>query len=424
MMRARFLVPVLLVAGVLGGAGSARGGDYGGYVKTQVLLRDYAADDIGALPAGQHVDLESLDGRLNADWSRGAWSLAVQAQLRWLRGDLLAGRDDPRLAGAGGTLPAIPGTADDAHQVFDLTGDLSDGRHHLLTGRLDRLAVGFSRGAWTLHAGRQASSWGGGLVFHVLDLFDPFAPDALDTEYKPGVDMLTGQWILPNGDDIQAVVVPRRGARDRPLTAGQSSAAVKWSHFTDSAQGELMAARHYGDTVLGLATTGNLAGGVWRFDLATTFPEQGDAVLSFLVNLDRSWTVAGRNVEGFAEFFRNGYGVESLGGGAAALPADLLERLDRGELFNVGRHELAAGLTCELSPLTTLEPTVLVNLNDGSSYLLGRCRYDWREDIELDAGVQLPVGGRNTEYGGVRVAALDAWLAPGRTVWARVALYY
>jgi hypothetical protein len=176
--------------------------------------------------------------------------------------------------------------------------------------------------------------------------------------------------------------------------------------------------------VAGLAASGSVAGGVWRLNLATTSPDRGSTVVSFLANLDRSWTLGGRNLEGFIEVFENGFGVTSVQSGVEALPARLLDRLDRGELFNLGRQELAAGATYAWSPLTTLAPTVLLNLDDGSAYLLGRYSYSWRQDLDLEAGVQVPVGGRDSEYGGVRVATLDAWLTPGRTAWVRLAQYF
>jgi hypothetical protein len=44
--------------------------------------------------------------------------------------------------------------------------------------------------------------------------------------------------------------------------------------------------------------------------------------------------------------------------------------------------------------------------------------------VSLDAGVQLGLGPRSTEYGGVYSSELDTYLAPGRTFWARVARYF
>jgi hypothetical protein len=302
--------------------------------------------------------------------------------------------------------------------------------------------VGYTGDHLVLRLGRQALTWGDGLVFQVLDLFNPFPPNAVDTEYKPGTDMLTGQWLFASGDDLQLLVVPRRARPGGPLESAQSSFAVKWHHFAGGREVELLAARHYRDTVLGGGLTGDLAGGVWRLDATTTrLAEGGGSAVSAVANLDHSWVVWGRNLYAFGELYRNGFGLTRVDSGAgsggasgltAASPA-LLERLDRGEVFTVGRDEAAAGARLELTPLTSVEPTLLANVRDGSGLALVRLRHDLSDDLRLEAGLQLPWGGRGSEYGGVPVlppvpgagaAARGPFLAPGRWLWVRLAAYF
>lgn len=419
-MRVLWFAALLYALAIPRSAGAAK---VGGHLKVQGLMQNYHADDAGALTAGRHPDLESLDVRENFAWLHGPWNLTVQTQLDYLHGNLLASSAESNPAGTG-TLQLFLPAASESRQVFDLSWNLSDGPRHQLYLRLDRISLGYTKGALALRVGRQALSWGGGLFFHVFDLFDPFPPDALDTEYKPGIDMASAQWLFLGGDDLQAIVVPRRADRNEPLTLAQSSAALKWRHFAGSSQLELLAARHYQDTVTGLGLSGNVAGAVWRWDLTSTFPDHGEVVVSFLANLDRSWILGGRNLEAYLECFRNGFGTRSLDGEIETLSPALLRRLDRGELFNLGRHELALGARYEWSPLTTLEPAALVNLDDASIYLLLHLHHSLQQDLDLDAGVQLPLGGRGSEYGGVRLALLDAYLAPPQTVWIRLARYF
>jgi hypothetical protein len=397
--------------------------ELGGHAKDQLSFRLFAPDEAGRFLIGRDVYLNTVDLRLNSLYRRGAWDVTAQGQFFILQGNLLKARDDPRLGEFGSSLFALPDPSD-SKQVFDLSWTLSEGGSHLLLSRMDRLSLGFTEGPFSVRMGRQVSTWGNGLVFQVLDLFNPFPPNAVDTEYKPGTDMLTGQWLLSNRDDLQAVFVPRRKDRGQPLNAAESSVAVKWRHFTSAVQLEILGAQHYGDAIAGLGTTGNLAGGVWRCDVTETFTDDRDAVTSLLVNIDRSWVVAGRNLYGFVEYFRNGFGDTSLEGGVEMLDPRLLKRLGRGELFNLGRHELAGGIRFEWTALTTLEPTLLVNLTDGSAYLLFRLHHDWRQNLGLDAGIQVGLGSRNTEYGGVYSTELNGYLAPGRVAWLRVAQYF
>ncbi len=48
------------------------------------------------------------------------------------------------------------------------------------------------------------------MVYNTLDLFNPFAPDTIDTDYKHGEDMLYLQRLFDNGSDLQALLIPRR----------------------------------------------------------------------------------------------------------------------------------------------------------------------------------------------------------------------
>jgi hypothetical protein len=414
----------ILTAALLA-AGPCDAGDWtlGGHAKGQSSLQLFRPDEVGALLVGETAYLNSGDFRVKAAFRHDAWDVDAQGQLFVLQGNLLEARGDPRLGDLGSSLFPIPDPSD-SRQVLDLSGTLSDGDSHLVFGRMDRLAVGYTRGPLSLRVGRQALSWGNGLVFQVLDLFNPFPPNAVDKEYKPGSDMLSAQWLFSNGDDLQGIVVPRRADRSQPVTADESSAALKWRHLHGSVQVELLGARHYQDTVAGVALSSNLVGGVFRVDLSESFTHDDDAVTSLLVNFDRSWVWGGKNLYGFLEYLRNGFGQTSFDPGLEGLDPRLLDRLARGEVFSLGRDELAAGLRFEWTPLTSLEPTVLVNPRDPSAYLLLHLHHDWSENVSLDAGVQVGLGPHSTEYGGLYSSDLDTYLAPGRTFWARVVRYF
>jgi hypothetical protein len=415
---------VLTLLACLSTAAFAAGGpEMHGYVKLQSSLQLFRDDDLGALLVGSHAANSMLDLRLDTAWRRSRWDLTVDTQLVALDGDAVAASTNSLAGPLAGSLFALP-VAEDPHEALDLSHTFSSSGSRLVYGRFDRLSVGYTGDRFVMRFGRQALSWGGGLVFQVLDLFNPFPPTVIDTDYKPGTDMLTTQWLLGGGDDLQAIVVPRRPAPGRAVTADESSLAVKWHHFAGSTEIELMGARHYGDTIGGGGVSGNFAGGVWRVNLTATRLSTGGTVTSLLANLDHSWVWGGRNAYGFAEYFRNGFGLTSLDRDAAALPAPLLDRLARGELFNLGRDELAAGLRLDWTPRLTLEPTAILNLDDRSSMLLLRVSFDWLQNLRLDGGVQEGAGARNTEYGGVLVRSLGAFAAPGRLFWLRVSRYF
>ena len=123
-----------------------------------------------------------------------------------------------------GLLPPPPST------LFNLTDTFENHGRLIASQTIDRLAVTYSTPQWVVRLGRQAITWGSGLVFRPMDLFDPFSPSATDTEYKPGVDMLYVQRLFADGSDLQLVVTPR------PRYCGRSSGAANASsaalHYT------------------------------------------------------------------------------------------------------------------------------------------------------------------------------------------------
>jgi hypothetical protein len=408
---------------ILAATESVAAWDVHGHAKLQSSLLLFRDDDLAAQVTGERAADQTLDLRLNTVYRTARWDLTLNSELLGLTGDSVRARHDPSLGGLGGLLLGLPDPSD-AQQWFDLSRSFTDRDSRLLFGRLDRCSVGYTGDRLVLRLGRQALSWGDGLVFQVLDLFNPFAPTAVDTEYKPGSDMLSSQWLLAGGDDVQAIVVPRRPARGAALASADSSLAVKWHHFAGATQLDLLAARHYDDTVAGVGVSGNLGGGVWRLDVAYTSLRSGGSATSLVANSDHSWVWAGRNAYGFLEYFRNGFGVSSVDRGVAGLPAPLVQRLTRGELFSLGRNELAAGLRYEWTPRFTVDPTLIFNLDDHSALWLLHCRFDWLQNFQLDAGAQAGQGPRGTEYGGVPLDEAGLFVAPGRRIWVRVSRYF
>jgi len=236
--------------------------------------------------------------------------------------------------------------------------------------------------------------------------------------------MLTAQWLLANGDDLQAVVVPGRHSRSRPITDADSSIAAKWHHFAGTTEVDVLVARHDGDIVIGGGATHSAAGGVWRVDVSHTRTGAADHVMSLVANFDHGWLPAGRSLYAFGEYFYNGFGVATGSQAPLVLDTDLFDRLERGELFSLGRHELAGGAEFQWTPLLLVSPTLIVNLGDGSAFALARLRYDWRQNLILYAGAQAGLGARGTEFGGVRAEGLPDVLAPGVRAWSRLAWYF
>ena len=100
------------------------------------------------------------------------------------------------------------------------------------------------------------------------------------------------------------------------------------------------------------------------------------------------------------------------------------ERIDRGELFAIGRWYASANLNLEIHPLVNAYITPIVNLHDGSCALLPRIVYDVSDNIRITFTALINWGGTNTEYGGYTIPGTPYYTTPVNTVSAWVAWYF
>ncbi len=273
--------------------------------------------------------------------------------------------------------------------------------------------------------GRQAISWGNGMVFSPMDIFNPFDPAAVDKEYKTGDDMLYGQYLFNNGSDMQGVAVVRRNPLTGDVDKDQSSLAFKYHGFVGMNEFDLLVAEHYADRVIGAGGTLSLGGAVVRGDL--TWTRTGlDDVFSAVSSLSYSWTWGGKNVSGLLEYYYNGFGQRHSDYSTQSLlqNPDLLRRIERGELFTLARHYVAASAMIEITPLFLLTPNLFVNLEDPSALLQVVAQFDWKQNLQLLGALNIPIGASGTEYGGIEAPVDGQYFSSGPGLFAQLAWYF
>jgi hypothetical protein len=339
---------------------------------------------------------QDLDLRLMflKEWS--AFALQVEHSTIFTSGDSLA-----FLSAPGTVLEQSP--LDDSHRVMDLTWEIEDGGGHRSLHRLDRLALKFRAGNWGGTLGRQAISWGSGLVFQPMDLFNPFAPTTVDRDYKAGGDLLLVERLFGDGSDLQLLAVGRRDDNG-DVTEQVASFAGKWRGFVGQGEVELLAAKHFTDQIYGVSLRFPVGGALLRSDVVGTHLDAAGWRVSFIVNADYSLDVAGRSTYVFAEYFHNSFGVDELPDSILELPQSLRDRLDRGELFNVMRDYLALGTNYEWHPLWSQNLTLIGNLHDGSTLVQTQVTYEPGDHQRLQFGAVKPLGSAGDEFGGVPLA--------------------
>ncbi len=360
-----------------------------------------------------------LDGqvelRLKNQLQMGArWALETHYELVALGGDsrentsalaeTAGGFSDDLLAGQG---------IDDRRRLFDLTGILSDDARHLAYHRLDRLNLSYTPDWGALRLGRQALTWGDGRIFNPMDLFNPFAPTAVQRDYKIGDDMAHLQ--LPLGAaDGELLYLPRRDPESGDLSEDQASYALKIHAPVGAFEMDLMAARHYEDGVFGLGGSGYLGDALWRMNATYTHMAEGgekdtDDFFQVVANIDYAWIWAGKNIYGLVEVYYNQLGATGNYGqtlGDTALTA----RQARGEIFTLGRYYFAGQLQVELHPLIQLHTTAIVNLCDPSGLVQPQLLWDIHENWQAILGGQWHWGGQGSEFGGYDVDTLGSRL--------------
>jgi hypothetical protein len=393
--------------------------NFSGTAKFLLSQIRYAPDDLATMSLNRQdfTDLTAT-GRLMASDRWDKYDFNIHYQLGALNGDSFA-------LAPSSTLVASSSLPNDDARLLDLTQVLEKNDKGGMLHRLDRLNVGYAGAHLVWRLGRQAISWGNGLVFQPMDIFNPFSPLAIDTEYKPGDDLLYTQWLFDSGDDLQFIYLPRRDTATGRLSPGQDSTALKYHSQTAWGGWDLLVARHYDEDILAIGHVQDVGGAVWRLDVNQTSLKDGRIASFAVTNLDYSWVAFDHNFYGFIEYFFNSLGQDKID--LLTLGDALRERLQRGELFTLGRRELALGTTMELTPRWQLNGTAIANLGDSSAILRLQASYDWREDSKLLFGAQAGLGARGTEYGGLDSYSPTypgSYLGLGSRVYLYIQQYY
>ena len=380
------------------------------------------------LPVGDAVRLDTGDSKpvghqadMRLMWrpTFGNWRFLIDHATTWRRDAF------------GGNSPGLTfdqtALADD-RRLWDLTWAPGKDEESDLVYRFDRLALEYRTATRAVTLGRQAVSWGGGLVFQPLDLFNPFAPTTVDQDYKVGDDMLRFEQLFPGGSELQLLAVGRRGfdaeeqarklglslidvhlmCREAPMACpyerdvDYASLAAKYRMVFSKAEVELMAAHHYDSQVVGLGLRLPVGGLMLRSDV--TFTADGDSeYFSGVLNADYSFGIGGAVVHVFGEYYHSGFGVNRLPSDFLFLPEALKKRIERGELFNLMRNYAAVGTSLRWNHAFSQGLSVIGNLHDGSMAAQASLTYDPTDRTRLHLGLTKPIGGRGDEFGAITV---------------------
>ena len=147
--------------------------------------------------------------------------------------------------------------------------------------------------------------------------------------------------------------------------------------------------------------SGYFKNAAWRTDLVWSTLKDGKdkkGYFEFIVNIDYSWVWQNKNMYGLIEYYHNGLGKNNYTN--AAGDPEIMERIDRGELFALGKNYLSGMIQMELHPLFNIYLSVITNIRDPSAIIQPWAIFSMTQNSTLHFGASVFYGKKGSEYGG------------------------
>jgi len=267
---------------------------------------------------------------------------------------------------------------------------------------LDRFRLRLGNRKAELSVGRQAVSWGSGLIWTPLDLFAGFAPNEIDRDFKLGVDVMRVMVSPAFGTSLDLIAEPLDDDATWSIDPADSSLAARATGHWGEYDLALVAGQVAGDAVIGGDWSGYLghAGfrGEWSYSLVDESAERD--YFRGVLSVDYSFAAAWDPYLAL-EYHFNGLGEDDPDDYLPRLQEDSVRRVfDRGTVFNIGRNYLGSVVRLVPSALLTLSATTLWNLDDGSALEFATLTRSLSESVDLIVGANFGIGPLGTEFGG------------------------
>lgn len=229
---------------------------------------------------------------------------------------------------------------------------------------VDRLNLSGDLAGVSWRLGRQAIGFGRIVIFSPLDIIAPFAPDALDTDVRTGVDALHLVHYFGLGGQVGGTVVVGDAPRHNSYLATFSENVAQVDILAIG--GELRRRPVLGLGLAGSVGSLGLKGEVAGYRGSDAGHPGGDLHQHFAIAAVETWYRFEAGPVLIAEYLYNGAGAGSPENYPAAWNSAAVRE---GLSFLAGRHYLLLGPSWEVHPLVKLEGLAIVNLADGSCLL-------------------------------------------------------
>lgn len=294
--------------------------------------------------------LSSNRARLNMDW-QAASSLKLETALDYQY--LWSNQPDDFIR-----------TANNNNRHLDMDKSWQHGEHGTSYLQVDRLSLQWHIGALDATIGRQAIGFGRILIYSPLDVIAPFAPDAIDTEIRGGIDALHTVFNYGLDGQLGAIVIWGEDSR-------YDSFLATWSDNHAGVDMLMIGGRLRGHNMFGAG----LAGSIGTLGLKGEFSLHegrdvgkigGDLHDSYTLAAVESWYRFDNGLSVIAQYLYNGPGVDDPEKYPRVISSAPLQE---GLTYLLGRHYLILAPAYELHPLATAQGLILYNLKDDSALI-------------------------------------------------------
>ena len=243
----------------------------------------------------------------------------------------------------------------------------------------DRANIQWRGEAVDLTLGRQAIGFGRILIFSPLDIIAPFAPDAIDTDVRRGVDAVRS--VFSYGLDGQVGAFAVFGAENE-----FNSYLGTWSDNRSGCDllligGELRDRKMLGFGLAGDLGSVGLKGEISFYEGKNTEKVSGDRSDSFSIAALEMWYRFANDLSLVMQYLYNGPGSKD----PREYPQVLASApLQEGMTFLLGQNYLFAAPSYDIHPLATFQGLVIYNLDDKSAMIRPTLDVSLSNNISLE----------------------------------------
>jgi hypothetical protein len=263
-------------------------------------------------------------------------------------------------------------------RAVDLTESWGEG--HSLKGQLqvDRLHLSGRTAHLEWDAGRQAIGFGRILLASPLDVIAPFAPDAVDTEIRPGVDALKLLYYFGSTGELGAYAILSDESDDCSalMTLSWNTHGVDILGITGTLRNRPMG---------GIGLAGDLGGVGLKAEIAVYGGKDvsnpgGDLHRFFAIAALECWYRFDNGLVLPCQYLYNGAGADKPGEYARAMTSAPIRE---GLSYLLGHHYLLLAPSYEIHPLIDLSGLILCNLQDLSCLLRPEVNISLSDNLDL-----------------------------------------